>query len=155
TLDSGAGTLGYEWDVDADNGFRPSGLFDMSSTTYASAQPFTDYGSSVTTQSTTHHLTLYRVPSGALVFGAGTVQWAWGLDSANPSGRTDTAMQQATVNLFADMGAQPYSLISGLTPATASTDTTPPTSTITSPAQGASFSDGSAVTISGTATDAG
>ena len=33
-------------------------------------------------------------------------------------------MQQATVNLFADMGAQPATLMSGLTPATASTDTT-------------------------------
>ena len=128
---------------------------DMSSTTNACAQPFTDYGSQTTTQSTTHHLTLYRAPSGALVFGAGTVQWAWGLDSANPSGKTDTAMQQATVNLFADMGAQPATLISGLTPATASTDTTAPTSTITSPSAGASLSDGSAVTISGTAADAG
>jgi hypothetical protein len=155
TLDAGVGTLGYEWDVDADNGFRPSGLMDMSSTTYSSAQPFTDYGSQVTTAPTTHHLTLYRAPSGALVFGAGTVQWSWGLDSSNPSGKTDTAMQQATVNLFADMGAQPYSPISGLTAATASTDTTAPTSTITSPAQGASLSDGSAVTISGTAADSG
>ena len=155
TLDSGVGTLGYEWDVDADNGFRPAGLMDMSSTTNTAAQPFTDYGSNTTTQSTTHHLTLYRAPSGALVFGAGTVQWSWGLDSANPSGNTDTAMQQATVNLFADMGAQPATLISGLTPATASTDTTPPTSTITSPSSGAALSDGSAVTISGTATDAG
>jgi hypothetical protein len=26
----------------------------------------------------THHLTLYRAASGALVFGAGTVQWSWG-----------------------------------------------------------------------------
>jgi N,N-dimethylformamidase beta subunit-like protein/uncharacterized protein DUF4082/Big-like domain-containing protein/fibronectin type III domain protein len=155
TLDSGTGTLGYEWDVDADNGFRPAGLFDMSSTTDATAQPFTDYGSQVTTAPTTHHLTLYRAPSGALVFGAGTVQWSWGLDNSNPSGKVDTAMQQATVNLFADMGAQPFSLISGLTPATASTDTTPPTSAITSPAQGASLSDGSAVTINGTATDSG
>ena len=67
----------------------------------------------------------------------------------------DPAMQQATVNLLADMGAQPASLMPGLTPATASTDTTPPTSTITSPSQGATFSDGSAVTISGTATDTG
>ena len=45
--------------------------------------------------------------------------------------------------------------MSGLVPATQSTDTTPPTSTITSPSPGATFSDGSAVTISGTATDAG
>ena len=159
TLDSGVGTLGYEWDVDADNGFRPPGLLDMSSTTDSTAQPFTDYGSFTTTQATTHHLTLYRAPSGALVFGAGTVQWSWGLDngtgSGNSGGATDSAMQQATVNLFADMGVQPYSLMSGLTAATASTDTTPPTSTITAPAQGASLADGSSVTINGTATDAG
>ena len=35
----------------------------------------------------------------------GTVQWAWGLDAANPSGgAVDRNMQQATVNLLADMG---------------------------------------------------
>src|SRR5215472_7182238 len=155
TLGAGIGTLGYEWDVDADNGFRPAGLFELSSTTDTSAQPFTDYGSNTTTATVTHHLTLYRAPSGALVFGAGTVQWSWGLDSANPSGKTDPAMQQATVNLFADMGAQPATLISGLTPATPSTDPTPPTSTITSPSPGATVSDGSAVTVTGAATDAG
>ena len=31
----------------------------------------------------THSLSLYRAPSGALVFGAGTVQWSWGLDVTN------------------------------------------------------------------------
>ena len=156
TLDQGVGALGYEWDVDADNGFRPAGLMDLSSTTSTSAEDFTDYGGTTQLNSTaTHHLTLYRAPSGALVFGAGTVQWSWGLDNGGDGGNTDTAMQQATVNLFADMGAQPASLMSGLTPATASTDTTAPTSTITSPAQGASLTDGSAVTISGTATDTG
>jgi len=155
TLGAGIGTIGSEWDVDADNGFRPPGLMDMSSTTNTSAQIFTDYGSELTTATATHHLTLYRAPGGALVFGAGTLQWSWGLDSANPSGRTDPAMQQATVNLLADMGAQPATLIPGLTAATASADTTPPTSTIGSPAPGASLPDGSAVTIAGTATDAG
>ena len=55
-----------------------------------------------------------------LVFGAGTVQWAWGLDSNhdNPFGGAnqpaDPDMQQATVNLFADMGVQPATLQSGL-----------------------------------------
>jgi hypothetical protein len=162
TLDQGQGTLGYEWDVDADNGFRPPGLMELSSTTDTTAQSFTDdYGSFTTgnNQTITHHLSLYRAASGALVFGAGTVQWAWGLDngtgSGNSGGATDTVMQQATVNLLADMGAQPASLMSGLTPATASTDTTPPTSTITSPSNGATFSDGSTVTISGTASDVG
>ena len=50
---------------------------------------------------------------------------------------TDANMQQATVNLFADMGVQPVTLQSGLVAATASTDTTAPTATITSPAAGA------------------
>jgi hypothetical protein len=130
----------------------------MSTTTSNNVEDFTDYGGTTQSGSTaTHHLTLYRAPSGALVFGAGTVQWAWGLDNGGSSSPTDLAMQQATVNLFADMGnVQPFNLaISGLTAATASTDTTAPTSTITSPAQGATLSNGSGVTISGTATDAG
>ena len=64
-------------------------------------------------------------------------------------------MQQATVNVLADMGAQPTTLMSTLAQATASTDTTPPTSTITSPSAGTNFSDGASVTITGTATDSG
>ena len=43
-------------------------------------------------------------------------------------------MQQATVNLLADMGAQPATLQAGLVAATASTDTAAPASTISSPA---------------------
>ncbi len=105
----------------------------MSSTTATSLQTLIDYGSLVNTNGTaTHHLTLYKWPTnGALVFGAGTVQWAWGLDNTNawgqsntdPSGKApDPSMQQATVNLLADMGAQPASLTSGLAGATASTE---------------------------------
>ena len=165
TLGSGTGMLGYEWDVDVDNGFRPPGEFDLSSTTVRGVQSFTDYGTTVqdgTTQ--THHLSLYRAPSGALVFGAGTVQWSWGLAFVNawnnfltePSGnQPDPNVMQATVNLFADMGVQPTTLQAGLVAASSSSDTTPPTSTITSPAAGANLSDGNQVTVSGTATDAG
>jgi hypothetical protein len=156
TLGAGIGTLGYEWDMDADNGFRPAGLLDLSSTTSTNAEIFTDYGSSTRLNSTaTHHLTMYRAPSGALVFGAGTVQWSWGLDNAATGGATDRTMQQATVNLFADMGVQPFSLLAGLVAASQSTDTTPPSSQITSPASGSNLTDGAAVTISGTAGDAG
>jgi Domain of unknown function (DUF4082)/Fibronectin type III domain/Bacterial Ig domain len=155
TLGQGLGTLGYEWDEDADNGSRPAGLFDLSSTTSTSAEVFTDYGSTTKLNSTaTHHLTLYRAASGALVFGAGTVQWSWGLD--NPNGQNpDPNMQQATVNLFADMGVQPYALMAGLVLATASTDTTAPTSRITSPAPSATVSDGAKITVAGTAADTG
>ena len=38
---------------------------------------------SKTSRPQTHSLSLYRAPSGALVFGAGTVQWSWGLDVTN------------------------------------------------------------------------
>ena len=71
-----------------------------------------DYGSSTTAGTATHHLTLYRAASGALVFGAGTIQWSWGLDSPRRLGgpRRTMRMQQATVNLFADMGVQPATL---------------------------------------------
>jgi hypothetical protein len=164
TLGANDADLGFEWDVDVDNGFRPAGEFDVSSTTVGGVESFTDYGS-FTQQNTTqtHHLTEYRAPSGALVFGAGTVQWAWGLDDTNawnnagpPAGATpDPVMQQATVNLFADMGAQATTLMSGLSPATASTDTTAPSTTITSPTAGSAVTDGSQVTVSGTAADAG
>src|SRR5258708_16462295 len=106
----------------------------------------------------THHLTLYRAPSGALVFGAGTVDYGWGVDSNHGTysgSPPDPNMQQATVNLLADMGVQPAALIMGLVSATASTDTTPPTSTITSPAPGTTVTAGSQVTVTGTAQDFG
>jgi hypothetical protein len=147
-------TLGYEWDQDADNGFRPTGEFKLSSTTVSGLEVFSDYGSTTTLNGTaTHNLTMYRAPSGARVFGAGTVQWAWGLDDWNPdSTPPDRNMEQATLNLLADMGAQPATMQSDLTAASASTDSTAPTSTLSVPS---TVSDGSQVTISGTAADTG
>ena len=66
----------------------------------------------------------------------------------------DPRMQQATVNLLADMGAQPGTLQAGLVTGTASTDTDPPTATISSPLAGSNVEAGVPTTISGTATDA-
>ena len=161
-LNPGMGTLGYEWDIDADNGFRPAGEIDMSSTTVTNTSAFVnDYGINPTNNSTseTHHLTLYRASSGALVFGSGTVQWSWGLSNNNPDqmgqGSSDPNMQQFTVNLLAAMGAQPTTLLSGLVAASSSAATTPPTSAITSPTAGQVLTDGSPTTITGTATDSG
>jgi len=152
------GTLGYEWDGDVDNGARPAGLFEVSSAPYTlTTDLLLDYGATYGGGNLTHHATMYRAPSGSLVFGAGSVQWAWGLDDNHDNGQdtSDIRMQQATVNLFADMGVQPTTILSGLLPATQSTDTTPPTVTIISPAPGASAPYGSPLTISGTAADAG
>jgi hypothetical protein len=156
-----AGTLGHEWDEDLDNGFRPAGLFGLSTTTLTVAKHLVDNGNTFVSGSATHHLTLYRAASGALVFGAGTCQWAWGLDSlhdvfsSNPPRPPDSRMQQATVNLLADMGVQAATLQSGLVSATASSDATPPTSTVTSPSVGSTVQSGSTVTVTGTAADAG
>ncbi len=162
-----AGTLGYEWDEDLDNGFRPAGLFDLATATYPlTSDLLLDYGETYGAGMATHHMTAYRASGGSvpgtsgLVFGAGTIQWSFGLDSTHDDPEdlevpTDIRMQQATVNLFADMGAQPATLQSGLVAATASTDTTAPTSTITSPTSGSTVQAGTQVTITGTAVDAG
>ncbi len=151
-----AGVLGFEFDEDLDNGARPPGLVRLSSTTVPDVQLLQDYGSTYASGPATHHLTFYRHPSGALVFGAGTVRWDWGLDDQHddlPGTPTDARMQQATVNLLADMHAQPATLQDGLVLASASTDTTPPTAAITAPLDDAIVGSGTEVTISGTASD--
>lgn len=150
-------TLGYEWDEDLDNGSRPAGMIRLSTTPTNVSSLVQDYGSTYAPGSATHSTTLYRASSGALVFGAGTVQWMWGLDANHDRGSAaaDTRMQQAVVNLFADMGVQPSTLQAGLVPATKSTDTAPPAAVITSPAAGATLPLGSSVSVIGTATDSG
>src|SRR5205814_1868005 len=150
-------TVGYEWDSDLDNGFRPAGLFRMSTTVVNNAPVLVDYGSTYGSATATHYLTFYKHQSGARVFGAGTVQWSWGLDSNHDRGNApvDVRMQQATVNLFADLSAQPANLQSGLVAASASSDIGAPTSVITSPSAGASLQANVAVTITGTASDSG
>ncbi|MGV9776347.1 DUF4082 domain-containing protein [Streptosporangium sp. NPDC003464] len=161
------GTLGYEWDEAPDNGFAPAGLVKFSRTTLSTTSKYMlDFGSTYGPGTATHSLTLYKTPSGSIVFGAGTIQWAWGLDSEHdltPAGGgrmaapppTDIRMQQATVNLLADMGSQPANLQAGLVPATPSTDTSPPTSTIDYPANTGTVPTGTIVPIQGTASDTG
>ncbi|MBP2490170.1 VCBS repeat-containing protein [Rhizobium leguminosarum] len=146
--------LGYEWDEAPDNGFDPAGLVKLSSTTLPVSTYLLDYGNTTGNATATHNLTLYRAPSGALVFGAGTVYWTWGLSDNhdNEATPTDPRVQQAMVNLLADMGIQPGTLQSGLAASTASSDNVAPTSVITVPATVAA---GSTVTISGTAADTG
>ena len=152
-------TLGYEWDSDVDNGYRPPGEIDMSMTCESDvSQVLLTVTEQFASETACNSLTLYRASSGALVFDAGTVQWSWGLNSnhdgdANPA--PDPVMMQATVNLLALMGVQPATLESGLVPGTQPNYTSPPTSTITSPSAGATFANGSTATISGTATDSG
>jgi hypothetical protein len=121
------GTLGYEWDSDDDSelppaaqppGFsQPANLTELSATTMSVPERIQDYGHSYSPGTVSHNLTIYRAASGALVFGAGTVQWSWGLDSNHdrtPNPAADPRMQQATMNLFDDMGAVPVTPQLGL-----------------------------------------
>ena len=100
---------------------------------------------------------MYRAASGALVFSAGSIQYSWALDDQHAvyAAATDRNLQQATVNLFADMGVQPGTLMAGLIAATLSTDNLAPISTIVSPAVGAILPPDSDVTVRGTAQDRG
>ena len=125
----------------------------LSSATVSVPSLLLDYGSTYGPGQATHSLSLYRHSSGALVFGAGTVQWSWGLDSVHDDGSAaaDPRLQQAMVNLLADMGSQPATLQAGLTAATASSDVTAPSSTIQTPASGATLQVGAQVLITGTA----
>jgi hypothetical protein len=150
------GILNYEWDEDLNNGFRPPGLMRLTNSTVSGVSYLQDYGSTYSTGTATHSFTLYRHTSGALVFGAGTPQYSWGLDDNHdrPAIAADVRLKQASVNLLADMGVQPTTLQSGLVPATQSTDTSPPITTITSPAAGSTVPF-AATTITGTASDTG
>ena len=107
-----------------------------------------DDGSVFDSGTATHSLVLHRrrPTDGAWVFGAGTCQWAFGLNAnhdspasvpphlANPySTRVsidlaapDHTIQQATINLFALMSVQPATLLPHLTRAEACEDNTPP-----------------------------
>lgn len=149
--------LGYEWDSDVENGFRPDGLINLSLSSVSVDTYLRDYGTSIGSAIATHSLTMYRAESGALVFGAGTVFWSWGLSDNHqgPTTSTDRNVQQAMVNMFADMGIQPTTLDASLILATQSTDTLKPTSSISSSMSGASFLEGQHVTITGTAQDFG
>jgi hypothetical protein len=150
--------VGYEVNEDVNNGFRPAGLIDMSSTTFDTEEHVVVPWGTVTGPGTGNHsITLYRAASGALVFDAGTVQWSWGLDGNHNDVPTtpDPSMQQATINILADMYAEPGTLMAGMVWASPSADFTAPSSQITSPLAGAALTAGVPVTITGTASDTG
>lgn len=148
-------SLGYEFNYenDAYSSYYPAGRILLSSTSINGD----GLGNTANGKVYTHKLSLYRHASGALVFGAGTCQWSWGLDNIHDRERNPVSpdMQQATVNLLADMGVQPVTLQSGLVSASISTDFTAPSAVITSPVNGANLGQSGTITISGTISDIG
>ncbi len=113
--------IGHEWDVDLDNGARPSGIIHLSTTPlWQDAELNEGSGNSIRIgASANHHLVMWRDPtSAAITFHAGTISFGHLLDTfrsdeAETVSETDTmlAVQQGLINLFADMGLpQPASL---------------------------------------------
>ncbi len=148
------GILGHEWDEDLDNGYRPPGLQRLSKTIVHNVQMIQDHGSIFDSGTGVHRLVMYKHVSGknsSIVFGAGTCQFSWGLDDFHDSSShldpfraniyntridydqsgADKNIQQATINLLADMGVQPETLQHDLVTASPSTDVTPPLSGVT------------------------
>ena len=107
------GSLGFEWNVDADNGARPAGLMDLSSTSLAINSMLLDYGSTFGFGNDTHSLTLYRAASGALVFGSGYTRYSWGLDSNHDATPESGGSEPAASN---GQSAGGYGRAAGCTP---------------------------------------
>jgi hypothetical protein len=144
---TGAGILGYEWNIYSDDCYRPAGLFSLSWTTMKISHGLLEnYGASYRGSDTvSHHLSMYRhispdydptagIGKTALVFATGTIQWSWALSSLRDGHglALDLNLQQATINLLADMHVLARSLQSdgGLLQTNTSEDIIPPVSTI-------------------------
>jgi hypothetical protein len=164
-LDIAEGILGYEWNTSPEDEYRPAGLIKLSDTTIPWSGILIDQGNRVAPGTATHNLSLYRdTESGALVFGAGTVFWSWGLSDqhdSSPYGANieNTELQQFTVNMFAEMGIQPgvadaFLASQGLVRADGTTDTVAATTTLPNIDPGGSVEALTNVLITGTAADA-
>ena len=114
------GTLGYEWDEDLDNGVRPAGLIRLSLDHGQRRRACcTDYGLDVRAR---HRdpppdaLPRTRAARSCSAPAPCSGRGAWTATTTAAAPRPTRRMQQATVNLFADMGVQPATLQAGLLP---------------------------------------
>lgn len=86
-----AGIVGYEYDKVWNNGFSPPGLTILSNSPVVGCCEGS--GASVSNS------TLYTAPSGARVFGSGTIQWSWGLDNYSAT-YANAGIQKTTANIL-------------------------------------------------------
>jgi hypothetical protein len=98
------GIVGYEADRYVNGQTAPT----VAAGTYMalSSSPFT------TTNNTTEYQQslVYQAPSGAWVFAAGTIEWAWGLYNDSEQAYADPRIQQMTANLLNRFAAGPAPL---------------------------------------------
>lgn len=155
--------VGYEADIDMDNGYRPVGLVKLSSTHITGAwrlgSPYGEQYDS-TSGDEDHHMVFYRTRGGSYVWATGLIFFAFALDNVhdrygNNDHRADPVLQQATVNMLADMKVQPATLAGGLSPASATTDLQKPGSVLSNLISGQTVFMDNEVELRGTARDIG
>ena len=129
----GASLVGWEWNDRVANGFEPAGTQAFTGSP-VDGELIQGNGRSYVPGNATASGTLYRAASGAWVVSTGTNFWSRGLaNNGFGSGELDTNVQQATVNVLADMNAKPATPAAGLVQDQAGA----PVLTSTSPAAGA------------------
>lgn len=130
---SPAQILGFEWDT-----YGPTGVDGAGAAFLAAPHPQVRYASSATYTISAglllndagdvyasggdaeHRLVIHpSSPAGGITFGTGSVNWALGLDDAHTyqgvgDSNTSDVIRQATVNMLADMGVVPATLMAGM-----------------------------------------
>ncbi len=89
------GLLGYE--VDRIFGLGPPNTIRLAHSPYVGSDGLTRFSD----------MTMYKAPSGAIVFATGSMQWNWGLDAYGHTPVSNPAAQQITRNVLAAFGAVP------------------------------------------------
>ena len=141
-------TVGYESDEDLDNGFRPPGLIRLSTTTGPAPEYLQDFGTRRSRRN--DHPSPDAVPRRERRPGLRCRHDPVGLGPRRTARRRRFApgrprMQQATINLLADMGVQPTTLMAGLVARPVRPRTrTAPTVSVTSPSAGTTVQNGTA-----------
>jgi hypothetical protein len=92
--DSVPGLVGYEGDHMFSTYPGPNAV--AGTYTLLSRSPYTNSSN----QSDFANSSIYQAPSGAWVFGSGTIAWGWGLDDYGNRGALDPRIQQTTANLL-------------------------------------------------------
>jgi len=89
------GIVGYEFDKVWNNGATPAGLTALSNSPVCCSDTQWDTGGNSTSQAT-----IYTAPSGARVFAAGSIDWAWGLDNYASGNTANAGIQKMTANIL-------------------------------------------------------
>ncbi|MCW2986674.1 MAG: hypothetical protein JWR63_4244 [Conexibacter sp.] len=130
----GLNTIGWEWNARVANGLEPAGTQTWTSSAVTGELVQHDGRDYQAGAAATVDGTIYKAASGAYVVSTGTNNWWRGLElDGTGDGEPNIAIQQATINILADMRSKPTTPLAGLVVETGAA----PTISDRSPASGA------------------